>query len=201
MGQSYTAREQNKEAVKEQTQTLRHLVHNSLTLHVAIIGTLVFAPFQAFLGLNRVNDVRDYSAAHGHWNTLVLAHRWLFTASNTATLPRIRLYVLSVTDNGSSDLLLRLKVLQATLVKGIPHLVHERTMTVTLCILCDTTSSMDSVLLLLGDLMLRTDLILLRADMLRLDHSKLLLHLAALLGDYIWGLHVFGSTGVQILKS
>ena len=73
--------------------------------------------------------------------------------------------------------------------------MHEWAVTVTLSILWD------GVLLLLSDDLLVLDRVLLRANMLRLDYTQLLFHLAALLSDHIRRHHVFGPARVHILHS
>ena len=70
--------------------------------------------------------------------------------------------------------------------------MHKRAVTVTFPILGD------NVLLLPWDSLLRLNGVLLRADMLRLHHSKLLLHLATLLGNNVRRDHIFSSTLVYI---
>ena len=73
--------------------------------------SLVLAPFETLLRLDGIDDVRNDGATHGHGHSLILTHRWLFSASSSAALYRVRC-VLSVTDDLTSDLT-SLEVLQA----------------------------------------------------------------------------------------
>ena len=57
-----------------------------MTLSVLIGSALVFAPLQALLRLDGIDDVGDDRAAHRHGNSLVLAHGWLLAASMAATV-------------------------------------------------------------------------------------------------------------------
>ena len=68
-------------------------------------------------------------------------------------------------------------------------------MTVTLTVLrCDV------VLLIVCDL-LSLDSISLRTDMVRLDHTQLLLHLVSLLGNNVWSDQFVGAARVDILEA
>ena len=100
-----------------------------------------------------------------------------------------------VTDNLSTDFLLAREVFHTARIQRVGHLVHQRAMTVTFTVL-----RRDVVLLILCDL-LSLDSVTLRADMVRLDHTQLLLHLVSLLSDEVRSDQFVGTARVGILEA
>ena len=198
MRQPNSARKQNKETVEEQTQALRHLADGALVLHLLQVCSVVFTPFEALLGLHRVNDVRDYCSAHRHRHALILAHGpALFAVCGATSVHLLGRSVLPVTDNLSADLLLAREVFHTARIQRVSHLVHQRAMTVTF-----TVFWRDVILLILLQLLLRLDsIITLRTDMVRLDHTQLLLHLVTLLGDKFGSDQLVSAARVGVLEA
>ena len=113
----------------------------------------------------------------------------------------LRRSILPVTDNLSSDLLLAREILHAARIQRVRHLVHHGAVTVTFAVLGGHATRHDAVLLIIGDNLLRLDSIPLRTDMIRRDHTQLLLHLISLLGDNVWRYQFIGPARVDILKA
>ena len=166
MGETHPAREEDEETVEEEAETLGHLVESLRSLVAR--APLVLAPLETLLGLHRVDDVGDDSAAHRHGDSLVLTDRRL-------VLGAVSLVVVNLTVH----CLLVLKLLDPTLLERVAHLVdvRHRAVAVTLSIFSDACV----ILLSLFD----HNLLLLRADMLRLDVAKLRLVMLLLGGAHV----------------
>ena len=79
--------------------------------------------------------------------------------------------------------------------------MHHGAVTVTFAVLGGHATRHDAVLLIFGDNLLRLDSVPLRTDMIRRDHTQLLLHLISLLGDNVWRYQFVGPARVDILKA
>ena len=144
VGQAHSAREQDQEAIQQQAKSLRHLL--DLPRGGFSANPLVFAPFEAFFGLHRIDDVLNDGGLHFQGLLHSLAGRLL------VALPGLREHV-AVLDLvvrvqavlGNVDLsahfLVALKLLKRARIQGVgpAHLEHvcHRAVTVTLSIFND----------------------------------------------------------------
>ena len=134
---------------------------------------LILAPFETFLSLDRVDDVRDDRSAHRHGNPLVFAYWRLVGWATSLAIVNLTMHLLLV-----------LELLDATLFEWIVVNIIHRAVTVTFSIFRDACMVLFSLL--------DHNLLFLRADMLGLDVTKLGL-LLLLGGDHIGTLMIFGS--------